>query len=83
MKTAEGSKIVQLSTFGTIQAPGAPDSEWISGAVSVNVSEPVDLVRIRLGKMVPALFRIGVLLDNLDSPGYTDGERIDHRQRGV
>jgi hypothetical protein len=48
---------------------------WLSGALSrMNAAVPVDLVTIKLGPAVPKIWRVGVLIDNLDNPGYTPAQ---------
>jgi predicted GH43/DUF377 family glycosyl hydrolase len=58
-----------------IQSAGGSSGMWLSGALSrMNAAVPVDLVTIKLGPAVPKIWRVGVLIDNLDNPGYTPAQ---------
>ncbi len=74
VETAEGAMVIQLGTYAAIQLPENRDAEWISGTLTLNTNEPVDLIRIKLGTNIPDVWRLGVLLDNLDSPVYVPKE---------
>jgi len=69
------TQVVQFGTFALIQSAGGSSGMWLSGALSrMNAAVPVDLVTIKLGPAVPKIWRIGVLIDNLDNPGYTPAQ---------
>ena len=66
------TQVVQFGNYAVIQSDGGSSGTWLSGALSLmNAAVPVDLVTIKLGPAVPKIWRVGVLIDNLDTPGYT------------
>lgn len=66
------TQVVQFGNYAVIQSDGGASGMWLSGALSrMNSAVPVDLVTIKLGPAVPKIWRVGVLIDNLDTPGYT------------
>ena len=66
------TQVVQFGNYAVIQSDGGSSGTWLSGALSrMNAAVPVDLVTIKLGPAVPKIWRVGVLIDNLDTPGYT------------
>lgn len=66
------TQVAQLGNYAVIKSAGGSSGTWLSGALSLmNTTVPVDLVTIKLGTAVPKIWRIGVLVDNLDNPGYT------------
>ena len=69
------TQVVQFGNFAMIQSAGGSSGMWLSGALSrMNAAVPVDLVTIKLGPAVPKIWRVGVLIDNLDNPGYTPAQ---------
>jgi predicted GH43/DUF377 family glycosyl hydrolase len=69
------TQVVQFGNFALIQSAGGASGMWLSGALSrMNAAVPVDLVTIKLGPVVPKIWRVGVLIDNLDNPGYTPAQ---------
>lgn len=70
VSAAEDAKVYNLASYSEIQSPDDREAKVSSGTVSVNTDKPVDLIRIKLGKDVPDLWRLGVLMDNLDNPSY-------------
>jgi hypothetical protein len=69
------TQVVQFGNFALIQSAGGASGMWLSGALSrMNAAVPVDLVTIKLGPAVPKIWRVGVLIDNLDNPGYTPAQ---------
>ena len=69
------TQVVQFGNFALIQSAGGSSGMWLSGALSrMNAAVPVDLVTIKLGPAVPKIWRVGVLIDNLDNPGYTPAQ---------
>ena len=66
------TQVVQFGNYAVIQSAGRSSGMWLSGALSrMNAAVPVDLVTIKFGPAVPKIWRVGVLIDNLDTPGYT------------
>ena len=69
------TQVVQFGNYAVIQSDGGSSGTWLSGALSrMNAAVPVDLVTIKLGPAVPKIWRVGVLIDNLDNPGYTPAQ---------
>jgi len=69
------TQVVQFGNFALLQSAGGASGMWLSGALSrMNAAVPVDLVTIKLGPAVPKIWRVGVLIDNLDNPGYTPAQ---------
>ncbi len=69
-----GAQVAQLPAYAPIQAPGSASENWVSGTVTFSAQDMVDLVRVRLGDSVPSNWRLGILIDNLDSPAYVSKE---------
>ncbi len=70
----EGAQEDRAPSYAAIQSPGRPADRWIPGRVAVHTDTACDLIRIQLGETVPDIWRVGVLIDHLDSPETTPAE---------
>lgn len=61
------AQVSQISGNAKIEAPWMESALWESGTLSISASEEVAVMKIKIGKNPPMSFRIGFLIDNLES----------------